>query len=274
MKFPLKRREKKNVRKYLSNDVMLARKFAKIMYKELGGFISGLILFGSTITDPKKPKKDVDILVIVDDVKLKFTRELVQTYRIITEKAIAQVDPKRLHIQSMKFTSFWEYVRAGDPVAINILRHGVSLIDTGFFDPLQILLEQGRIRPSKEAVYTYFTMAPASLHRSKQHILTATVDLYWAAIDSAHAALMAYGEIPPSPDHVADLLERTLVRDKQISKKYADVMRKLYLTFKKITRREIKEITGSQYDKLRQETEIFVTGMQKYIEKNKEKERY
>ena len=267
MKFPLQWKEKKNKENYFSQDLDTSRKFAKIMYDELGTFISGLILFGSTIKNPAHPKKDIDILVILDDIRIQFTRDLVQTYRIITEKAIARVDPKRLHIQSMKFTSFWEYVRAGDPVAINVLRYGASLIDTGFFDPLQILLEQGRIRPSKESVYTYMSMAPASLERSRQHLLTATVDLYWAAIDSAHAALMSAGEIPPTPEHVADLLDLKLVRNKHISRRYSDIMRKLYIIYKKITRLELHDISGREYDQLRNETELFVKEMKKYIEK-------
>jgi len=269
MKFPLEWRDKKTLQNYLSQDIEIARKFAKIMYDELGNFISALILFGSTIKNPSNPKKDIDILVILDDVRIKFTRELVQTYRIITEKAIAKVDPKRLHIQSMKFTSFWEYVRAGDPVAVNVLRYGASLIDTGFFDPLQILLEQGRIRPSKESVYTYMNMAPASLERSKQHLLTATVDLYWAAIDSAHAALMSVGEIPPTPDHVADLLQRILVNNGHIAKRNADFIRKIYTIYKKIIRLELSEISGKEFDKLKEETELFVNEMKKHIEKKK-----
>ena len=269
MKFPLEWREKKNLKNYITQDRDIARKFAKIMYDEFGTFISALILFGSTIKNPSKPNKDIDILVILDDVKIKFTRELVQTYRIITEKAIALVDPKRLHIQSMKLTSFWEYVRAGDPVAVNILRHGISLIDTGFFDPLQILLEQGRIRPSRESVYTYLSMAPASLERSKQHLLTATVDLYWAAIDASHATLMSLGEIPPTPEHVPNLLQAVLVNNKHIAKKHADTMRKLYVIYKRITRLELSEIFGRDYDRLREETKELVSEMKKIIEKRR-----
>jgi len=269
MKFPLKWNEKKNLRNFVSQDIEIARKFAKIMYSEFGTFMSALVVFGSSIKNPSNPKRDIDILVILDDVKIRFTKELVQTYRIITEKAISRVDPKRLHIQSMKLTSFWEYVRSGDPVAINILRHGVSLMDTGFFDPLQILLAQGRIRPSKESVYTYLNMSPASMHRSRQHLLTAVVDLYWAAIDAAHAALMSTGEIPPTPDHVADLLQMRLVNNKQVAKKYSDTMRKLYAVYKKITRLELSEVSGKDYDKLKLETEIFITGMKKFIEKKK-----
>ncbi len=269
MEFPLKKRERKSEQNYYSKDIDLARNFAKIIYKEFGTFISGLVLFGSTIKSPHNQKKDIDILIILDDVRINFTKDIVQTYRIITEKAIAQVAPERLHIQSMKLTSFWEYVRAGDPVAINILRNGVALIDTGFFDPLQILLEQGRIRPSKESVYTYYTMAPASLSRANQHLLTAIVDLYWATIDAAHAALMVAGEIPPSPDHVADLLENRLVRTKQITKKSADTMRNMYLLFKKITRGELSTLSGKDYDRLKINAEDFVREMKKFIEKRK-----
>ena len=261
MKFQVEKREQKNIEKYYSKDVETARKFARMMYQELGTFIRGLVLFGSTTKTPASPKKDIDILVILDDVRVNFSKELVETYRIITEKVASNVDPQRLHIQSMKFSSFWEYVRAGDPVAINILRSGVALIDTGFFDPLQILLDQGRIRPSEEAIFTYFTMAPASLNRSQQHLLTAVVDLYWAAIDAAHAALMKSGEIPPSPEHVADLLERKLVKEGHINKKYADVMRELYTLFKKIVHRDIKSLSGKEYDRYFELTQTFVKGI-------------
>lgn len=271
MKFRETRSERKAklLNKYLQQDINLARKFAKLMYKEMGGFLKGIILFGSSVKTPGAKYRDIDLLVILDDVSVVLSKELVETYRIITQKVVSNVDPQRLHIQSMKFTQFWEYVRAGDPVAINILRSGLALIDTGFFDPLQALLDQGRIRPSEEAIYTYFTMAPASLHRSNQHMLTACIDLYWAAIDAAHAALMKLGEIPPSPEHVADLLERRLVKYRHINRKYSDVMRQLYRLYKKIVHREIKTVSGKEYDKYKKLSETFVYGMKKFIEKKK-----
>jgi len=109
-------------------------------------------------------------------------------------------------------TSFWEYIRNGDPIAINILRDGVALIDTGFFEPLQVLLRRGRIRPTQESIWLYFIRAPNTLHNSKWHILQATLDIYWACVDACHAALMKIGETPPTPEHVADLLEDKLVK--------------------------------------------------------------
>jgi uncharacterized protein (UPF0332 family) len=167
----------------------------------------------------------------------------------------------------MKFTSFWEYVRAGDPVATNILRYGVALIDTGFFDPLQSLLDQGKIRPSKESIATYYAMSPASLHRAKQHLLSAGVDLYWAVIDSAHAALMHTGHVPPSPDHVAEIMEKTIIKDGLVSKKSSTIMKEHYKLFKEITNRERNELSGKEYEDYKKKTIYFMKEMEKILRK-------
>lgn len=267
LKFDLAPRKPREFYKtYPKKEYDLATQFAKELYKEFGDFIRGIILFGS-ITKGKKKVNDIDILVILDDVKVQMSKELTTTYRVIAEKTIAKVDPKKLHVQSMTFTSFWEYVRAGDPVAINILRHGLALIDTGFFDPLQTLLDEGRIRPSKESVYTYFYLAPSSLHKATQHLLTAGVDLYWACINASHSALMAMGEVPPSPDHVYEMLIDKMVKPKLITEKDAFTMKKMYDLFKDISHRKKEELKGFEYDKLRKEAEAYVKKMEKFVEK-------
>jgi len=266
MKFKVEKKERKVLAEYPEKEFAIAKKFAQRAWDEFGEFIKAIILFGSVVQTGKE-KKDIDLLVILDDVRITFSPEIVQTYRIIMEEIIAETEREKLHVQSMKFTSFWEYVRAGDPVAINILRYGIALIDTGFFDPLQALLDQGRIRPSKEAIYTYFVMAPASMARSKQHLLSATIDLYWSVIDASHAALMKYGEIPPSPDHVADMLEKCLMQNKIISKKAVDTMRMFYKLFKGIVNREIKEVKGVEYERYKALAEEFIEETKKYLEK-------
>ena len=167
----------------------------------------------------------------------------------------------------MTFTSFWEYVKVGDPVVVNILRDGVGLIDTGFFYPLQRLLKTGKIRPSEESVWRYFGRSPMTLLNSKWHILQGTLDLYWSVIDAAHAALMRKNQIPPSPEHVADLLEEIFVKKKLLEPRYADIMRKFYKLSKMITHREVKDINGPEYDRLYKEADEFVQRMKRLIEK-------
>jgi len=232
LEFNIEKRKKKNSNQYEKTDIDIAYDFSKKAYKEFGSFIKAIVIFGSA-AKKKKNTSDIDILIITDDITIVLTKELIQTYRIIVQKIIANTSPK-LHITTLKFTSFWEYVRCGDPVAVNILRDGYALIDTGFFEPLQALLYQGRIRPSPESVWSYFSRAPETIANSKWHLLQGTIDLYWAVIDSAHAALMKMNEVPPSPEHVADMLEEKLVKPGFINKKYPNVMRRFYDLMKMI----------------------------------------
>lgn len=262
VEFEIKKKKKVNLKRYSQPDVDTAYQFAKAIYKELGSFLKAIVLFGSTAR--KEKGKDIDILLIVDDVTLQMTRELIQTYRIVVAKTVSKISPK-LHITSMKFSSFWEYIRAGDPVAVNILRDGVSIIDTGFFDPLQALLHQGRIRPTPESIWAYFSRAPATLHNSKWHINQATVDLYWAVVDAAHAALMKMGEVPPSPEHVGALLQEKLVKKKLLHPRYPKIMNHFFHLSKSIIHNEVKPITGEAYERYFRDASDFVDAMQKVI---------
>jgi len=261
--FTIHKKTSKSKGNYTSNTLDIAYGFTKEIHKELKDLVKAVVLFGSSARK-KQAANDIDILLIVDDVSIEFTPEIVQAYRILVEKTVVKISPK-IHITSMKFTSFWEYIRQGDPIAINILRDGYALIDTGFFDPLQLLLHQGRIRPSAEALWAYFNRAPRTLNSSKGRLLEACVDLYWAVIDSAHAALMSINEIPPSPDHIADIMEEKLVKPKLIDKKYPWTMRKFYTLSKEILHGRKREVSGPEYDALHKEAADFVSAMEKFI---------
>lgn len=268
MQFQTQKRENLNIDKYPNQDLTIAQSFAKRVHNEFGDFLKIVVLFGSAARkQATTPKGDIDVLIVVDDLAIRMTREVIEAYKIIVEKTIGKTST-RLHITSMTITSFWEYIRAGDPIAMNILRDGVAIIDKGdIFEPLQALLLQGRIRPTYESVWTYYGRAPRTLINSKWHVLQATLDLYWAVIDAAHAALMHQGEIPPSPEHAADLLEQKLVKKKLLEQKYADTMQKFYRIMKGITHREIKSVDGKEYEKYYKEAEEFVERMKRFIER-------
>jgi len=266
MKFETKPVTNPNVIKYPNEAVTVARSFTRRLRNEFGKFLKASVLFGSAARQIKGPKGDIDVLVIVDDLSIRMTEEVIGAYKIIVEKTIAKVST-RLHVTSMTLTSFWEYSRVGDPVVVNILRDGVPIYDEGFFEPLQALLIQGRVRPTKESVWTYFGRAPRTLVNSRWHVLQATLDLYWAVIDAAHAALMHVGVIPPTPEHVDDMLREKLVEKRLLEARYAETMNKFYKLMKKITHREVKQIEGSEYEKLLKEAEDFVKKIREFIEK-------
>ncbi len=266
MQFEIRKKESIAKRHYVPQDLDIAYRFAEVMYKECGDLAKGIILFGAAARKEKHPHGDIDILIVLDDTSIFLTREILEAYKIIASRKVNEIS-RRIHVTTLKFTTFWEYIRAGDPVGVNILRDGVALVDTGFFDPLQHLLYQGRIRPSKESVWVYFTRAPQTLANSKWHILQATLDLYWATIDASHAALMSVGEIPPSPEHVADLLEASLVQRKLLEQEHVSTMRLFYKLSKMIVHREIKDISPREYENYYKSAEDFVKRMQKIIER-------
>ena len=214
MEFNIKRTKNPNIEKCPKETYDIALEFSNKLYKEFGTFLRAAVLFGAAARGTKKPH-DIDLLLIVDDTQIQINAEVVEAYRIITEKLVLKTNPN-IHVTTLKFSTFWDYVRTSDPIAVNILRDGVALFDTGFFDPLQLLLYQGKIRPSFESIWAYYSRAPRSIFNSKWHIMQGILDLYWSVIDSAHAALMKEGYVPPTPAHVADFLDKYLVKEKKM----------------------------------------------------------
>lgn len=266
MEFKLQKKEHWNLQKYPEEEFKLARKLADALIKEMSGLLSSVVLFGSSARGEKTNyEKDIDILLIVNDVSTILTPEVSETFRIIVEKTASRIS-RRFHLNTIKLSNFWDYVRVGDPIGINMLRDGVPLFDVGIFEPAQQLLFQGRIRPTKEAVWIYWARAPNTIQNAQWHILQSLVDLYWAAIDAAHAALMRIGEVPPSPIHVSDMLQEKFVKTGLLNKKYVEIMKNLHRTAKMIAHRELTKVTGEAYDKYLTDTQEFVKAMKKIIE--------
>ena len=264
MEFDIHKPVNPNINRFDKDALKSAYDFSKRMHEEFGEFIKAIVLFGSVARKQKGYSSDIDMLVITDDVTQTLSQEVVQVYRILVKKIVATVDI-RLHVTTIRLSTFWEYVRAGDPVSMNMLRDGVALLDTGFFDPLRALLLRGRIKPSKEAIWSYFSRAPRTLHNAQWHILQATLDLYWACIDATHAALMKQQQIPPSPEYASTMLQEHLVEKGLLPKKYAATMKKFYDLQKDITHRRIISVEGKDFDKLKQEAEDMVAALEKIV---------
>jgi uncharacterized protein (UPF0332 family)/predicted nucleotidyltransferase len=264
MEFDIPKRVHPNIEHYNKEEYEIAQKLAHEIHKEMGRFVKAIVLFGSSARKTSTAKSDIDVLILIDDLSIVLTRDVADTYRIIIERLILKTS-KRLHVVTLRLTSFWEYIRNGDPVGLNILRDGVSIIDTGFFDPLQNLLRKGKIRPSQESIWVYYLKAPATLNNAKWHVMQAVVDLYWAVIDAAHAALMSQGAVPPTPEHVSDMLDEYLVNKGLLEKKYSKMMKDFYTTAKAIMHKETHEVRGVEFDKYLADANEFIERMKQFI---------
>ncbi len=271
MEFDIKKKNISSPEQMASkSELEISYEFAKHIKKEFKDFIRAVVLFGSNVKKTNNPSSDIDILLVIDDVNIVLTPEIVESYRIITEKIVSKVSTK-LHITSLKYTTFWDYIRKGDPIGLNILRDGLPILDTGFFNTLKILLMEGRIKPSAESVWIYYSKAPDTLVNSKWHVMQAVLDLYWAVVDSAQALLMSYTIMPPAPEMLSITLSNELVSKGLLEKEMAELVNKFYLLSKKITHNEIKEIPGAQYDELYREAFHFVAIVKQHLLKHVDK---
>ena len=247
----------------LKEESEIAMDFAIKVYKKFNKMIKSVILFGSTIKQTAVAGSDIDIIIIIDDVSIRWDQELIVWYREELDKILRDSPYKKdLHINTVKLSTWWEDLLKGDPVVINVLRYGESMIDlAGFFEPLKFLLIQGKIKSTPEAIYNCLQRAPVHIRRSKDSELNAIEGLYWAMVDSAHAALIAAKVVPPSPEHIPINLKETFVDSGKLKMKYVIDYRDLHVLHRKIAHGEISDLKGVEIDMWQEKTEEFVKVM-------------
>jgi len=273
-----KKKHKKSAKKYfrkkkikpediptlqLKKEHDIAMDFAVKVYKKFERSIKSIILFGSTAKQTAVTGSDIDIIMVIDDVSIKWDQEMIAWYREELDK-ILRANPyqKSLHINTIKLSTWWNDLLTGDPVVTNVLRYGEALIDlAGFFEPLKFLLIEGKIKPTPEAVYNALQRAPLHILRSKEAELNSIEGLYWCMVDSAQAALIAAKVSPPSPEHIPVDLKQTFVDTGALNEKYIDWYRDLLILHKKILHGEIRDLKGVVIDDWQERTNEFLKTM-------------
>ena len=184
-------------------------------------------------------------------------------------KVIALQDYGRdLHINTIRLTTWWRDLLHGDPVILNILRQGQVLIDlAGFFNPLKELLMQGKMHATPEAVYSALQRSPIHLTRSKLAMLGAIEGAYWCMVESAQAALITLGKLPPSPEHITKMLHENLVETGILKSDYIKWYRDIYILHKQIAHGEIKHVKATEIEAWQERAESFMKTMVNIIDK-------
>jgi uncharacterized protein (UPF0332 family)/predicted nucleotidyltransferase len=272
MKSPKKKSSKKISLKdfptlNLASEQDIAMDFAQKVYQKFSKMIKSVVLFGSTVKKTRVNNSDIDVIIIVDDVSVTFDEELIAWYREELGKIIASNPYKQeLHINTVKLSTWWNDLMKGDPVLINIIRYGEALLDFGgFFNPLKILLKEGKIQATPEAIYTCLQRAPQHLARSRQAQLSAIEGVYWAMVDSAHALLMSAKVAPASPEHIAGLLKEKFVDKNLLNKKYVEWYNNAFTLHKEVLHGRITDVKGENIDSLQAKADEFIGAMANLI---------
>ncbi|MFH1425371.1 MAG: hypothetical protein ABIG28_01410 [archaeon] len=249
--------------------------FAMKVQKKFDRLVKATVLFGSQTKEKGSANvgSDIDIILIVDDVSTNWDLELVAWYREELGKLVSsQEHASELHINTVRLSTWWEDLMQGDPVVINILRYGEALIDYGgFFNPLKALLLKGKIKSTPEAVYAALRRVPGHIVRSKVSEMSAIEGVYWAMVDSAQAALMTAGKMPPSPEHIPEMLKETFVDAGMLKMNYVRGLGELYGLHKSISHGQISDIKGQEIDNWQEMAEKFLMEMSRIIDSLLEK---
>lgn len=252
----------------LINERDIAMDFATKAYKEFNTMVKSIILFGSSARKDVTEKSDIDIIILLDDVSIKFDEELISWYRKRLAILLNQNKYQRpLHISSVKLSTWWDEMLRGDPVVINVLRYGEPLLDVGgFFNPLRILLKEGKIKSTPEAIYTLLERSPSHLVASRASMLKAVDGIYWSMVDAAHAALIAANIMPSSPEEINEVLTINFVDTKLMDKKFVKYYDVAYKLSKEISHGERTSIEGKYIDELFGWADEFLREMSKLTE--------
>ncbi len=257
----------------LKKETDIAMDFATKVYQKFNKTVKSIVLFGSATKQAQSAGSDIDIMILIDDVSIKWDQELITWYREELNK-ILKANPyeKNLHINTIKLSTWWEDLLRGDPVIINMIRSGEAMIDFGgFFEPLKYLLAKGKIKSTPEAIYSCLQRAPVHIARSRASELGSIEGLFWAMVDSAHAALIAADISPSSPEHVPVDLKEVFVNTGKLKMKYVIWYRDLLILHKKIVHGEISDLKGVVIDEWQERTEEFLKTMAELVKELIEK---
>jgi len=251
----------------------VVRKFEK--------YVVSYIAVGSLFRGDSAPN-DIDVAIVIDDtdVKKMSRYELRDKLRAIIinygYEAGQETGVKAdFHIQTYILTDFWENIKDANPVIFTMLRDGVPLFDRGVFMPWKLLLQMGRIKPSPEAIDMNMEIGDKLLDRTKQKLLSVVgEDLFYAVMNPTQAALMLYGLPPPTPKEAVKLMEEIYVKkEKMLEQKYVDILENIRQTFKDIEHKKLKEVSGSDVDKLIKDCKAYLDRIKKlFIEIQKRNE--
>ncbi len=256
-----------------------------MVLKKFEKYIVSYVLAGSIVQGRATPQSDIDVFIVIDDTDVKkMTRaQLKDKLRAIIigmgmEAGELTGIRNKINIQVYILTDFWLSLREANPIIFTLLRDGVPFYDRGIFMPWKQLLKMGKIKPSQEAIDLFMHTGNQALKRVKFKLREIGMeDIFYALLTPSQAALMLYGQAPPSPKETPELLDEIFVkREKLLEPEFIKILEEQIQLRKDLEHGAKKEVTGEQIDKYVTNAEKYlkrITKLFKQIEKTKKEER-
>ncbi len=247
--------------------IKIAEVHKNMVLEKFEKYIVCYVLAGSLVQGRATPKSDIDVFIVIDDtdVKRMSRAELKDKLRAIIvgmgmDAGEMTGIKNKLNIQVYILTDFWDNIKEANPIIFTFLRDGVPFYDRGIFMPWKQLLQMGRIKPSPEAIDMYKSTGDKMIKRAQSKLKEIAMDdLFYAALTPSQAALMMYGEAPPTPKETPALLKDIFVeKEDLLEEKYINTMKKLIKTRKRLEHGDVQDISGEEIDDLMEKAENYL----------------
>ncbi len=247
--------------------IKAAEEFSEKLQEKLGDKLMVVAVWGSVPKGEHGYDSDIDTLVILDDTKLRDdvpddARKKIQ--QKVTEAAKETDD--RITIQYFPFlTEFWDSLRKGEPLAIEAVRNGHAVYDTGIFMPAKRLLQRGKIEATRESVKKRLKLAAAGYKKAEKNFKSSIPHkLEQVMANAGQAPIMLEGKTPPPKEKVPDVLEEMFVEHELLEEEYIEVARELY-DFGDLGEKEPEKVTGEAVEEHLEKADDFVRRMHQLV---------
>ena len=230
-------------------------------------YVVSYVIAGSLVRGEAVKTSDVDVFIIINDTDVKRMPRLelkerlrAMIYQYVNEAGALAGVKNKLSPQIYLLTEFWESVKDAQPVIFTFIRDGIPLYDRSTFMPWKALLKMGKLKPSPEAIDMFMSMGDKTVKRAKLALMDILIhDIYWGVITPSQALLMLYGLPPPTPKQTVSEMEKIfLTKEKMLEKKYIAILEKIVSLYKDYEHEKLKEISGTEIDKLLNDSEDYL----------------
>ncbi len=244
-----------------------AEEFADKLKDKLGDKVKVVAVWGSVAKGEHGHDSDIDTLVILDDTKLQ--KDVPDDAKKKIRKKVtnlAKDTDDRITIQYFPFlTEFWDSLRKGEPLAIEAVRNGEAVYDTGIFMPAKRLLERGKITGTQESVKKRLKMGAAGYKKAEKNFRSSIPHkLEQAMANAGQAPIMLAGKKPPAKENVPDTLEEMFVEKDMLEEEFVEKAQKIY-DFGDLGEKNPEEVTGQAVEDHMEMTDDFVRRMHKLV---------
>lgn len=207
------------------------------------------------------------ISLIINNTKKGYTSEIKQIRKALN--GLENDKNIRFRFCIYKVTEYWDRLKSMDVKLYSEMRLSIILYDpSGFFAPLKILLLEGKIPCTREAVQSIMKESPKKIlkvhNEMKREIISS---LYNLVIDAGQAPIVLAGYDPPIPRKLPELLDAVFVKTNLLGKDTVKICSDIITYYKDVEHGKITVISGNDIHVFLEASEIFVERMEKLMGK-------